>query len=113
MLGSIIQKILCKFGLQSTKNAFKKANQFNLKQNVVKKHTRGMISSSYRIILRYLFPVGDRQLSYITLDITERKNLERELQKHKGHLEELVAERTQQLEQALQVLELSLNNLER
>lgn len=49
------------------------------------------------------FPIrkGDRVLlAGYTIDITERKEVEQELERHRAHLEELVAQRTAQLESA-------------
>lgn len=49
------------------------------------------------------FPIrkGDRVfLAGYTIDITERKAVEQELERHRAHLEELVAQRTSQLESA-------------
>jgi len=43
---------------------------------------------------------GKRVFSAVVRDITERKQIERELQDHRNHLEELVRERTTQLQKA-------------
>ncbi len=46
-------------------------------------------------------------LANVSLDITERKRAEEELAKHRDHLEELVQERTQELEESRKQLEQS------
>ncbi len=44
-------------------------------------------------------------LAYVSLDITERNKVEEELAKHREHLEELVRERTKELEEKNKKLE--------
>ncbi len=46
-----------------------------------------------------------RQFAVIVLDITERRRLNQELDSYRQHLEELVAERTQQLQETNRILE--------
>ena len=55
---------------------------------------------------------GSALILEMGLDITERRRAESELQRHKEHLEELVAERTRQLEAANQQLEKEIIELE-
>ncbi|NTU72086.1 MAG: PAS domain S-box protein [Coriobacteriia bacterium] len=48
----------------------------------------------------HVFHIGDRSIVAMILDVTERVRVERELGEYRGRLEELVAERTRELDRA-------------
>jgi two-component system sensor histidine kinase/response regulator len=61
---------------------------------------------SYKLLLWTSNPVLDEGLTYaVAKDITERKQVEEELNKHRDHLEELVDVRTKQLTESQQLAE--------
>jgi signal transduction histidine kinase len=81
-----------------------------------KPHHREVVFPDASLIDAYDFPFhdvdGSSAILEMGIDITDRRRAETELRKHREHLEELVAERTRQLEEVNARLEAEIRELE-
>jgi PAS domain S-box-containing protein len=81
-----------------------------------KPHHREVVFPDASLIDAYDFPFhdvdGSSAILEMGIDITDRRRAETELKKHREHLEELVAERTRQLEEVNAQLEAEIRELE-
>lgn len=81
-----------------------KGEKLSLNFETVHEHKNGK-RIPVEISLQYIAPENElARYVAIVRDITERKKIESELEKHREHLEELIEERTQELQDAQEVL---------